>query len=738
MLLLPASCVKPDRKLSAYGVSCNQKLSPTEDPGIDWKPEVNIEGARNECESFQVVIQTKSEASDLTLGLSDFKRLKGLKRERLPASLFKVAKVEWVDVKAPFDAAVPSDNPVLMPDPLLPVDLAVDRFELKPGNNLIFWITLAIPEEAAAGIYTGTIKISGADRATVSIPVNVRIREFALPDKPYLQSMVSLSSADIYRAHGITNGTDEQKKEVLRLYFNEYIRARLAPFLYTTAFNPLPGGGIRYTFEKDLDKDGWRRLTGKVILDFTGFDREGEYYFNECGAFSAFNCSPVALHKTKEGNKAYATFSDSNGETITRYFDGADKDNAVFDTLVSDYFRQLAAHLEEKGWLDRAVYYVADEPSEDDVEAIRLMCRIARQGDPRIRTAIAIRTPFPARELTDERGNSLVDIWIPVGARADQILPAEQRIEGTDLWFYDVKSYALITNSGRENRSIFWNIWRNNAHGYAYYLTTYWGLTATPWDRPNSLRPGTVYQYRFGDGYFFYPPLKNYNPSPPVLDRVVTSIRWELMREGAEDYDTLRMLEDLTARAKASGYTSEAEAGQAALDMARAAMEDSAPVYTKFTIADLTFPQVSGWSYSKETSRGLWLTHPGGAQSDLPVTIKNIATGDGKYEMSLNVYDSDNSNGRTYSTFAIDGKRITTAGEGALKGPADISAGIVDVVNGELSFTLSSVNEVTDTGLIGAVTVYRIDLRPFKDNAPSFESARSKVLEAIEMLQVER
>jgi len=119
--------------------------------------------------------------------------------------------------------------------------------------------------------------------------VKLIVHGFTLPRRPTLQSMIGFSAGNIYKAHGA--GTPEEKEQAVRLYFDEYIRARLSPFLYapqTIAFNPLPGGSIQWEFAKDAEG----KLTGEASVDFTVFDREGETYFNQREAFSAFNFAP--------------------------------------------------------------------------------------------------------------------------------------------------------------------------------------------------------------------------------------------------------------------------------------------------------------------------------------------------------------------------------------------------------------------------------------------------------------
>ena len=63
---------------------------------------------------------------------------------------------------------------------------------------------------------------------------------------------------------------------------------------------------------------------------------------------------------------------------------------------------------------------------------------------------------------------------------------------------------------------------------FSFILLTYWGN---------------------GDGRFIYPPAKaqqpGYRGDDPVLEGPVSSIRWEMLREGIEDYEFLYLLRSL-------------------------------------------------------------------------------------------------------------------------------------------------------------------------------------------------
>jgi hypothetical protein len=87
-----------------------------------------------------------------------------------------------------------------------------------------------------------------------------------------------------------------------------------------------------------------------------------------------------------------------------------------------------------------------------------------------------------------------------------------------------------------------------------------------PWENSRSYRPwlaaGSV---RNGDNIFVYP-MRNAEAKEPYL---VDSIRWELEREGAEDFEYLWLLSDLVGRAsKIEGLEGAAREARAVLQEA--------------------------------------------------------------------------------------------------------------------------------------------------------------------------
>jgi hypothetical protein len=72
------------------------------------------------------------------------------------------------------------------------------------------------------------------------------------------------------------------------------------------------------------------------------------------------------------------------------------------------------------------------------------------------------------------------------------------------------------------------------------------------WTSGYSTPKGEKRPWGNGDGRFIYPPLAAADPgasgSGPVLDGPVDSIRWEMLRDGIEDYEYMVILRDLLER----------------------------------------------------------------------------------------------------------------------------------------------------------------------------------------------
>ncbi len=231
-----------------------------------------------------------------------------------------------------------------------------------------------------------------------------------------------------------------------------------------------------------------------------------------------------------------------------------------YQTAMKAYLGALDAHLREKGWTEEAFVYWFDEPEPRDYEFVMNGFRKLRQWAPALR-----------RMLTEQVEDALVggpNLWCPLTPAFDPAKAAERRREGEQFWWYVCTGpkapYAtlFIDHPGTELRVWLWQTWERAIDGILVWHTNYW---TSPCAYPDPNRPqnpyldpmgwvsgydtpaGTRIPWGNGDGRFVYPPeaAADAHPAAPVLEGPVDSIRWEMLRDGIEDYEYFAILRGL-------------------------------------------------------------------------------------------------------------------------------------------------------------------------------------------------
>ncbi|MFO0660472.1 MAG: DUF4091 domain-containing protein [Polyangiaceae bacterium] len=196
---------------------------------------------------------------------------------------------------------------------------------------------------------------------------------------------------------------------------------------------------------------------------------------------------------------------------------------SLVETARSDR-RYLVAH----DWASKGYYYVQNEPQgPDDYAIAAYLANLSKTAAPHLRIAVS-EEPKPEIVNNAEAGGHSYDLWWADLSEFKPDYAAQRQDMGEQVWWYflygDLPPHfnpITIDHSGIESRIPFWGAWKYRIKGFAYYSVTGWGSDA--YNEP--LVQGTQQN---GDGFLLY---------PPINGEIVSSIRWELMREGAEDYE---------------------------------------------------------------------------------------------------------------------------------------------------------------------------------------------------------
>lgn len=173
--------------------------------------------ARNEYEPFQVVIKPASRVENCRVSVTDLTSDNNI----IDKQAISIRKVEYVHVTKPTDNY---GYPGYWPDPLPQVNGPVTAFG---GENTSFWITVYVPEESPAGIYTGMISLGNSDWRK-DIPVKLTVWDFTLPTVPSLRSGFGLSVDNISKYHNLKSVADI--RETFDLYMKAFRDYKIAPY----------------------------------------------------------------------------------------------------------------------------------------------------------------------------------------------------------------------------------------------------------------------------------------------------------------------------------------------------------------------------------------------------------------------------------------------------------------------------------------------------------------------------
>ena len=466
---------------------------------------LEIFGIRNEYLSAQCVIKANQDLHNVTVSLGPLKHV-------LLSTVIPADDLEWNFVGSiPIEENTPKYRktdlirtaPAKFPD-----YLAEDRkVFLKKGDYKAVYLTIKIPHNVEAGYYEGAVTIQ-TDEAEISLPLSLKLYPLTLPDERHLMVTEWFTTGNFRKFHDIDNSDSERFYEMLRLYAENMAEHRQNVFrvsLNLITCMQAEDGSLKFDFSK-FDK--WSNTfweTGRMNLLETGFvARFGE------GGWSSKEIVLRDFPARKESTNKRIMIPGK--EFLARFL-------PVFEN-----------HLREKGWLEKTVFHIADEPSNHNVMNWRDASEYVHQHAPALRRIDAIETTHCFDRL---------EIWVPKLdhlATWHEIFESAQN-QGYELWLYTVGIFQKGSYPNKtvdvpliESRILHWLNYRFGLKGYLHWGFNQW--TDDPFTAPGRHR---------GDGWHVY----------PKKDGLINSLRWEQMRNGIQDYEYFWMLEDKIRKMKA-------------------------------------------------------------------------------------------------------------------------------------------------------------------------------------------
>lgn len=508
--------------------------------------DIEIFAAKNDTESFQLVVNGgKHGRKNLRLELDGaLLRCEESEDAETPDEQPTIIPAANVDLRYVYYHFVerPTDATGLVgywPDALPRLEKQVD---IKPNRNQPFWISIYVPEEAEAGTYAGSLRLSWTENGEdceQDVPFWIKVWDFSLPKRNTLETAYGSNARRAFAYHNVES--EEDRRDLLERYRAILARHRIE------VYDPAPLDPIRVDWDKD-------KLEAK--LDFSAWDGEIQRMIDRYG---------ISKFMLRIQGMGWGTYEERGLGRIAGFEDGSPESGVKYETLFADYAKKLESHLRDKGWLDMAYVYWFDEPEPKDYEFVAKGFARLQKHAPGLTRMI---TEEPNAAFIDalKKENTNIDIWCPVSYNFDEDEAKKRRQSNERFWWYVCcgprAPYCtlFIDHAATELRVWHWQAWKYGVAGSLIWDTNYWTshddwqTAQNPYDDPMSYvalrQSGNRKGYwGNGDGRFLYPPLEaarpGLNEGRPVLKDPVPSIRLAMLREGVEDYEMLSLLRKL-------------------------------------------------------------------------------------------------------------------------------------------------------------------------------------------------
>ncbi len=143
----------------------------------------DLASARNEWESFQLVLRANSDLRNVRVRVSDLTGIKG----SITASNISLYRVGYLRI------------PDGWPDPLLPLT----AFSLKRGETQPLFVTVKVPGSVAPGGYRGSLTVAADGIRPRTVSVRLHVWDFVLPVAPKCKTLFGMTIDYVAEKQGI-------------------------------------------------------------------------------------------------------------------------------------------------------------------------------------------------------------------------------------------------------------------------------------------------------------------------------------------------------------------------------------------------------------------------------------------------------------------------------------------------------------------------------------------------------
>lgn len=387
--------------------------------------------------------------------------------------------------------------------------LSADGIDFIPGKSVApytvqpLWLSVAVPQNTIAGSYTGKLQVN-IDRRAYELTYTVKVKSHMLPAPKDWRFHLDLWQ-NPYSVARVFAVKDWSKEHFDLMRPSMQMLANAGQKAITVSMICDPWRGQTYDIYKSMIK--WiKQKDGTWTYDYSIFDQWVSYMM-ELGIDKLINCYTMVPWN----NKFYYYDEAAGKDTLLIAKTATPEYEAHWRPMLTDF----AKHLKQKGWFSKTAIAMDERPLDDMQKVIALV----RSVDKSFKISLA-------GSYHAEIANDMYDYCIASAESFDSTIKAKRVAAGLPTTFY---TYCW---EGHPNTFTFsppaeaaWLGWYAAAQNYNGYLR--WAYNCWP---KNPMQDARFSTWSSGDTYFVYPG--------------GSSIRFERLIEGIEDYEKIQILKE--------------------------------------------------------------------------------------------------------------------------------------------------------------------------------------------------
>jgi Glycoside hydrolase 123, catalytic domain/Glycoside hydrolase 123 N-terminal domain len=430
-------------------------------------------------------------------------------------------------VRVRYGGFVPVDETMAMT-----ADALLEDPSVSVGANLAqpVWISVDVPQDTAPGVYAGIFTVTAQPGGILEFDVELEVLPAVLPPAPEWSFYLNIwqDPTPVAAAHGVGLWSEEHWR-LLEAYAKNFAEHGLNSIMTHIIYEPW--GGVR----------GWGS-DEMVVWKYPGEFRPGGADQFEWD-FSVFDryVSLMIEAGVQEKIDMYALVKGPGGtlDASIRYLDTSTGDyrwiemdvgQPIWEEIWKAFLPMLREHLKQKGWFDKALLGFDEKPEA----VMKIIFDFIIENAPDFMIASSGGYPGDERKWGDEIVFHLREMqdehrWREIQPLVHEMAADERYVS----WYTACRPHypnTFLFSSLRESRLIGWLTWKYGFEGY-----TRWAVNLFPddtWNQP-------MFTWPSGDMFFVYPGERG------PLD----SMRWELLRQGIQDYEALKLAMELAEEA---------------------------------------------------------------------------------------------------------------------------------------------------------------------------------------------